>query len=97
MEPAILEAVRLDKVSDIVTLCDGEFTDFNFDAIEELEVITAGLSPEYGNTSGGVINVVTKGGSNEFELDSSFKKQLGVIEALEHAKHGQKPAGWTCC
>jgi ribosome-binding factor A len=29
-----------------------------------------------------------------FELDSSFKKQLGVIEALEHAKHGQKPAGW---
>ena len=33
MEPAILEAVRLDKVSDIVTLCDGEFTDFNFDAI----------------------------------------------------------------
>jgi hypothetical protein len=33
MEPAILEAVRLDKASDIVTLCDGEFPDFNFDAI----------------------------------------------------------------
>ncbi|MFZ4735420.1 MAG: TonB-dependent receptor [Bradymonadia bacterium] len=45
---------------------------FNFDAIEEVEVITAGLSPEYGNTSGGVINLVTKSGSNEFELDSSF-------------------------
>jgi len=45
---------------------------FNFDAIEEIEVITGGMSPEYGNTSGGVINVVTKGGSNEFELDSSF-------------------------
>ena len=33
MEPAILEAVRLANVSDIVTLCDGKFTDFNFDAI----------------------------------------------------------------
>ncbi|MFO0746426.1 MAG: TonB-dependent receptor [Myxococcota bacterium] len=45
---------------------------FNFDAIEELEVITGGFSPEYGNVSGGVINVVTKSGSNEFELDTSI-------------------------
>ncbi len=45
---------------------------FNFDAIEELEVITGGFSPEYGNVSGGVINVVTKSGSNKFELDTSF-------------------------
>lgn len=29
-----------------------------------------------------------------FELDSSLKKQMGVIEALEHAKHGQKASGW---
>lgn len=29
-----------------------------------------------------------------FELDSSLKKQMGVIEALEHAKHGARPAGW---
>ena len=45
---------------------------FNFDAIEELEIITGGFSPEYGNVSGGVINVVTKSGSNEFHLDASF-------------------------
>ena len=29
-----------------------------------------------------------------FELDSSLKKQMGVIEALEHARHGAKPTGW---
>lgn len=29
-----------------------------------------------------------------FELDSSLKKQMGVIEALEHAKQEQKPSGW---
>lgn len=45
---------------------------FNFDAIEEVEVITGGFSPEYGNVSGAVINVVTKSGSNEFELDASL-------------------------
>lgn len=44
---------------------------FNFDAIEELQVLTGGFHPRYGNVTGGVINVVTKSGSNEFELDSS--------------------------
>ncbi|TNF27454.1 MAG: TonB-dependent receptor [Deltaproteobacteria bacterium] len=48
---------------------------FNFDAIEELQIITGGFSPEYGNVSGGVINVVTKSGSNEFHLDASFYHQ----------------------
>ena len=33
MGTAITEAVQLKQVSDIVTLCDGEFSDFNFDAI----------------------------------------------------------------
>ncbi|MBM4321169.1 MAG: hypothetical protein FJ125_14770, partial [Deltaproteobacteria bacterium] len=44
---------------------------FNYDAIEELQVITGTFSPEYGNVTGGVINVVTKSGSNEFHLDTS--------------------------
>ncbi len=44
---------------------------FNFDAIEELQVLTGGYHPRYGNVSGGVINVVTKSGSNDFEFDSS--------------------------
>lgn len=44
---------------------------FNFDAIEELQVLTGGFHPRYGNVTGGVINVVTKSGSNEFKLDSS--------------------------
>ncbi len=44
---------------------------FNFDAIEELQVLTGGFHPRYGNVTGGVINVVTKSGSNEFAIDSS--------------------------
>jgi len=58
---------------------------FNFDAIEELEVITGTFSPEYGNVTGGVVNVVTKSGSNEFTLDSSlyFASDRLMMEGID--------------
>ena len=40
---------------------------FNFDAIEELEVITAGYDARYNQGLGGTINIVTKSGGNTFE------------------------------
>lgn len=36
------------------------------DAIQETQVLTSGISAEYGRFSGGVINAVTKSGSNSF-------------------------------
>jgi len=36
------------------------------DAVEEFKVETNGLKAEFGQTSGGVVNVVTKAGTNEF-------------------------------
>jgi hypothetical protein len=36
------------------------------DAIDETQVLTSGISAEYGRFSGGVINAVTKKGGNEF-------------------------------
>ena len=38
----------------------------NEDAIEETQVLTAGLSADYGKVGGGVVNVVTRAGGNEF-------------------------------
>ena len=35
MQPAIEDAVRLQNVTDIVVLCDGEFSDFDFRAIRK--------------------------------------------------------------
>ncbi len=39
---------------------------FNFEAIQEVNVNTGNFSAEYGRASGGVISVVTKSGGNDF-------------------------------
>jgi hypothetical protein len=36
------------------------------EAIDEVQVLTSGISAEYGRFSGGVVNVVTKSGGNDF-------------------------------
>ena len=41
-------------------------TNFNFDAIQEVSLLTAGFEAEYGRATGGVINVVTKSGGNDY-------------------------------
>ena len=61
-------------------------TNFNFDAIGELQVLTAGLDAEYGSTHGGVINIVTRSGGDEFTLDGSVywsPQQLQLLDKGE--------------
>ena len=41
-------------------------TNFNFDAIQEVSFLTGGFEAEYGRATGGVVNVITKSGGNEF-------------------------------
>ncbi len=40
---------------------------FSLESIREFQVVTNGYDVEYGNYTGGVVNVVTRGGSNRFE------------------------------
>ncbi len=51
------------------------------DFIEEIEVITGGYNAEYGRATGGVVNVVTKSGSNEFKGSVFGYWQPGVLTA----------------
>ena len=44
------------------------------DTIEEAHVLTSGISAEYGRFSGGVVNVITKSGSNTFS--GAFRSNL---------------------
>ncbi|MDQ3365866.1 MAG: TonB-dependent receptor [Myxococcota bacterium] len=51
------------------------------DFIEEIEVITGGYNAEFGRATGGVVNVVTKSGSNEFKGSIFGYYQPGQLTA----------------
>lgn len=40
---------------------------FSLESIREFQIVTNGFDVEYGNYSGGVINIVTQGGTNDFQ------------------------------
>ena len=42
----------------------------NLDSIQQFRVLTNNFDPEYGNYNGGMVNVVTKSGSNSFHGDA---------------------------
>ena len=39
---------------------------FSLESIQELQVVTNGFDVEYGNYSGGIVNVITRGGTNDY-------------------------------
>ncbi|MGH9866917.1 MAG: carboxypeptidase regulatory-like domain-containing protein [Candidatus Polarisedimenticolia bacterium] len=59
---------RLDgaNINDFVTGTFG--LNVNQNSIERFEVNTSGFQPEYGEQSGGIANIITKSGTNDFEL-----------------------------
>jgi hypothetical protein len=50
--------------TDVTTGTFGQ--NFNYEAIEEVVVSTAGVSAEYGRAQGAIVNVITKTGTNNF-------------------------------
>jgi hypothetical protein len=58
--------------TDVTTGTFGQ--NFNFEAIQEVNVSTTGISAEYGRAQGAIVNVVTKSGTNQ--LHGSFKLLL---------------------
>jgi len=58
------------NITDPVT---GTFSlNFNFDAIEQIEVLTSAFDPEYGYNLGGSINVVTRAGGNTLQANTGL-------------------------
>ena len=55
---------------------------YNLDAIQEVQVSTATFSAEYGNASGGVINIITRSGADQYNASATVQQQHdGVVEA----------------
>lgn len=66
----------------------------NFDFVQEIEVKTGGLPAEYGRMTGGVINVLTKTGGNEFHGSVFGFTEGGSLQA-DDATASLRPATTT--
>jgi hypothetical protein len=75
-------------------------TNFNFDAIQEVSIQTGGFQAEFGQALGGVINLVTKSGGNEFHgsldaryTDENFNESGDHFDPNENQSSFQQYAG----
>lgn len=55
-------------------------TPLSVEFVKELNIVTGGYLPEYGKSIGGIFDVTTKTGSNEFHGSAWFNITPGVIE-----------------
>src|SRR6202043_594160 len=62
--------------------------DITLEAVKEFQVVATGANPEFGRTAGGVVNVITKSGGNNFH-GSAF--EYFRTEALPAATSDGKP------
>ena len=65
------------------------------DAIGEFSVLTSNYSAEYGKTSGGVINAVTRGGTNQFHGSAYSFFRNSALDAKNYFDVGSTPPPFT--
>ena len=76
------------------------------DAIQEVQVLTSGISPEYGRFSGGIVNVITRSGGNvmsgafrtnisnpAWSVESPFERSAGSSRASKYSPTFEATAG----
>ena len=70
-------AYLIDGMNTTDTVTGTWATMFNMDAVEEMNFQTGGFEAEFGQATGGIVNLVTKSGGNEFSgsLDVRFRDQ----------------------
>ena len=55
--------------------------DITLEAVKEFQVVATGASAEFGRTAGGVINVITKSGTNEVHGSAFYFQRLEALTA----------------
>lgn len=56
------------------------FTELPFDAIDQQQVLTGGYGAEYGRSTGGVVNIVTKSGTNVWKAGAQVMWRPRALE-----------------
>jgi Carboxypeptidase regulatory-like domain len=69
---------------------------FNLDAVQDFVVVADGANAEFGRSSGGFINVITKSGTNEFHGSAHyFGKYDGLSADFTHTFPGGTKTGFS--
>jgi outer membrane receptor for ferrienterochelin and colicin len=55
--------------------------DITLEAVQEFQVVATGASAEFGRTAGGIVNVITKSGTNEFHGSAFYFQRLRALTA----------------
>jgi len=58
-----------------------------FQVVQEVQVKSSGFEAEYGGATGGVINVVTKGGNDEFHGEFGMQFRTSKLEPIERTSY----------
>lgn len=64
------------------------------DAIQEFEVVSSNFAAEYGHASGGVINTVTRSGTNSFHGTAYWFFRNRTLNATDAFANGNNPQDW---
>ncbi len=68
------------------TVNGGPAAQFNQETIAEFQVLTTGYKAEFGQASGGIVNVITKSGGNAFHGGGSFFVRNDALDGLNSLK-----------
>jgi hypothetical protein len=68
-------------------------TSLNPDAVQEFRVITSNMLPEFGRNTGGVVDIVTRRGTNEFHSDVYWFARYDALGARDFFNHQLTSSG----
>src|SRR5436305_11964038 len=66
--------------------------DITLDAVKEFQVVASGANAEFGRTAGGVVNVITKSGTNDFHGSAFYFQRLRALAS--NTSDGQPLSGF---
>jgi outer membrane receptor protein involved in Fe transport len=70
--------------------CGTAFVNLNMDAVNEIQVVSNGYTAENGRNNGGLINVVTKSGSNVFKGSAWYNGRRDQFNAIDYFRQVNK-------
>ena len=74
--------IKIDGMEINDSMSGTSYAQLNYEAVQEIDIKTAGASAEYGNARSAFMNVVTKSGGNEFQGSFLFLFQIQVVIIL---------------